>query len=485
MKRSIAGDATKLAIVKMGTTVLTMLTAMLLSRFRTLDEYGTYSQLQLVTNLFTIIFMIGLPNSINYFLAKADTKKEQSGFLSLYYSLTTVLGFAAGIVLVIALPFIIKYFNNESIRDFWFYLLLYPWTKIIMSGLENLLVVYQRMTKLIVFKMLYSGITLAVVAMAWLVGISFELYMALFVITEILFSLWVYGISHRLSGGLHIIFDKTEIVSIFRFCIPLGLASIVGTISIELDKLLIGYLYSTSDLAIYTNASKEMPVTVIATSITAVLMPQLVKVLKRGENEKAVALWDKATILSYIFIAFCVGALIVFAPEVISILYSDKYLPGVGVFRVYSLVLLLRTTYFGMILNSVGKTRFIFITSVMNLLLNVVLNIVCYFIFGFVGPAIATFISIAVIAFLQLFYTSRFVRIGFWKIFNWKKIAKISVVNIIFAAVFWGAKIVLLDKFDINAIILSVGMGIIWFLIYFLFEKGEILGLWEGLNCEE
>lgn len=485
MKRAIASDATKLASIKMGTTVLTMLTAMLLSRFRTLEEYGTYSQLQLVTNLFTVIFMIGLPNSINYFLAKATTSKEQKDFLSLYYSTTTVLGIVAGIVLIVFIPIIIKYFNNESIKDFWFYLLLYPWTKIIMSGIENLLVVYQKMTRLIIFKMLYSSLTLAVVILAWLLGISFELYMIFFVCTEVAFSLWVYLISYKLSGGIHFLVDIPQISSVFKFCIPLGLASIVGTISIELDKMLIGFFYSTGDLAIYNNASKEMPVTVIATSITAVLMPHLVRLLKNGENKQAVGLWDKATVLSYIFVALCVSVLFVFAPEVITILYSEKYLPGVTVFRIYSLVLLLRVTYFGMILNSMGQTKFIFITSVMNLIINAVLNIVCYLLFGFVGPAIATFLSIAAIAFLQLFYTSKKIGICLRKIFHWRKFLCITFLNIILGGCFWCAKEVIIKSFNMNAIVVSICLGVVWCLVYFLIEKEEIIKLWSGLNCGE
>lgn len=485
MKRSIAGDATKLAGVKMGATVLTMLTAMLLSRFRTLEEYGTYSELQLVTNLATIIFMIGLPNSINYFLAKADTKQEQSRFLSLYYSLTTVLGIVAGVVLIAGISIIVSYFNNDSIRDFWFFLLLYPWTKIIMSGLENLLVVYQRMTKLIIFKILYSSVTLAVVTGAWFMGISFKRYMVFFVITEIVFSLWVYEISYKLSGGLRIAFSRLEIISIFKFCLPLGLASIVGTISIELDKLLIGYLYSTSELAIYNNASKEMPVTMIATSITAVLMPRLVKLLKRGKNDKAIELWDNATVLSYIFIAFCASALVVFAPEIITILYSEKYLPGVAVFRVYSLVLILRTTYFGMILNSMGQTRFIFLTSIMNLGLNVILNIACYLIFGFVGPAIATFLSIAIIAFLQIFYTSKKAGVGVKKIFSWKKLLKITIVNLVLGLIFWCVREMVVKEVGLNSILVSICLGAVWCIMYFLIEQKEIVKLWEELNYNE
>ena len=91
MKNSIAGDATKLTAVKVATTLLTMLSTMLLSRFRTLEEYGIYSQLQLVITIVVTIFMIGLPNSINYLLAKADNRKEQKDFLSIYFLNNNVL----------------------------------------------------------------------------------------------------------------------------------------------------------------------------------------------------------------------------------------------------------------------------------------------------------------------------------------------------------------------------------------------------------
>jgi len=70
-----------------------MITAMLLSRFRTLEEYGTYSQLLMVINIATTFFMLGLPNSINFFLARAENNNERQKFLSVYYTLSTVLSF--------------------------------------------------------------------------------------------------------------------------------------------------------------------------------------------------------------------------------------------------------------------------------------------------------------------------------------------------------------------------------------------------------
>lgn len=485
MKNSIAGDATKLTAVKVATTLLTMLSTMLLSRFRTLEEYGIYSQLQLVITIVVTIFMIGLPNSINYFLAKADNRKEQKDFLSIYFSLCTIAGIVSGIILILLIPVIEKYFNNSLIGLFWYFLLLYPWTKIILSGIENILIVFHNIKKLVIFKILYGLLTLGVIAVCWWFKISFYIYMIFFLLTEIFFSIWVYEISFNLVGGLKVSFQKYRIKEILMFSIPVGLASVVGTISIELDKMMIGFFYTTEELAIYTNASKEMPVTIVASSITAVLMPQLVKLLKAEKKKKAIELWKNATSLAYIFIAFLSTVLFVFAQDVIIVLYSEKYLPGISVFRVYTLVLLLRVTYFGIILNAIGKTQFIFVTSIISLILNVILNAVGYFTVGFIGPAIATFLSISITAFIQLLYTSKVTGISFQKIFPWKSLGKITFYNICIGTVMFMTKGILPLEKNIGSIFETIILCGIGGLIYLSLEKKVIRKLWKSLNNDD
>lgn len=483
--KSLAGDATKLTIMKVMTTALTMLSTMLLSRFRTLEEYGTYSQLQLVITVVVTILMAGLPNSINYFVAKASDIKEQRAFMSVYYTLCTISGILSGVLLIILIPLIENYFNNSSISIYWYFLLLYPWTKIILSGIENILVVFSNIKKLIIFKILYSVITLGVIAFCWVRNISFYTYMIFFLATEIIFSIWVYKISADTVHGIQVLFEKSRIKEILSFSLPIGFSSIVGTVSIELDKMMIGYFYNTEELAIYTNASKEMPVTIVATSITAVLMPQLVKLLHKKEKEKAIDLWKNATNLSYICIAFLAMALCVFAPEVITILYSEKYLPGTGVFRVYSLVLLLRVTYFGIILNALGRTKFIFVSSLLSLLLNVILNWIGYLTIGFTGPAVATFVSIAVTAFIQLLYTAKVTEMSVRKIFPWGFIGKITLLNGVTGIIVYFLKnLISLDQF-VGNIIETIIIGLIWGGLYLLIVWKPIKRMWISLNRTE
>jgi len=180
--------------------------------------------------------------------------------------------------------------------------------------------------------------------------------------------------------------------------------------------------------------------------------------------------------------SFFATAFIVFAPQVITVLYSEKYLPGVSVFCVFNLVLLLRTTYFGMILNSMGKTKFIMYSSIASLGLNVALNYLCYQLLGFVGPAIATFFSIALVGLAQLYASAKSVHVFFAEIMPWKPLGLITLVNI-------GAGTVaacILQWFRIGTttkdILIVIGIGLVWMGLYNTLMLKTINGKWKAIN---
>lgn len=482
MSKNIGKNVTQLTITKFINLTIGIVNAMILSRFRTLEEFGTYSQLNMVIALFTTVIMMGLPNSINYFIAKAESNQERTFFLSNYYTISTILSILTGLVLLIGIPYIANYFNNELIYSFAFYLLLIPWINIIGGSIGNLFIVYNKVKLLSVYNIASSLLMIAALIASIIFSLSFMQYMYIIVCLQILITLFVYVIASKLAGGLHFSINKFLVKTIFEFSIPLGLATIVGTISIELDKLMIGYFFDTETMAIYTNAAREMPVTIISSSITAVLMPHLVRLLKQNKNEEAIYLWRESTSLSYTFICFFAAALFIFAPEVISLLYSDKYLPGVSVFRIYNIVLLLRCTYFGIVLNSIGKTKFIFYSSIASLGVNIMLNYFFYLIFGLTGPAIATFVSILLVGILQLIVTSRQVNIQFKKIFMWKDMLFITIINIIMGTAFYLIKKNISLEIMVGEIMESIILGVFWCGLYGLIMLKSIKQRWSNLN---
>ena len=476
----IGSDAVKLTGSKVITMLIALVSSMLLSRFRTLTEYGTYSQLLMAINLVCSIIMLGLPNSINYFLAKAETEQEKGRFLSVYYTLNTILSLVVGLVLVLATPLLEIIFKNSLIKSFWYFLAFFPWTKIIMSSVEHLLIVFHKTNTLMIYRVANSAALLGIIVLVQVLGGTFTNYMVLYLAVEAIFTLWTYWLVTRNTSRFKPCLDKTLIKTIFAFSVPIGIASMIGTINIELDKLVITAFFSTEDLAVYTNASKELPVTVISTSLTAVLLPQMVRLLRVDRKKEAVDLWKSATTISFAIICFIAAACFVFAPEVISILYSAKYLGGVAVFRVYCLVLLFRCTYFGMLLNATGKTKFILYSSIGSLLLNVVLNYVLYYFFGFIGPALATLLSSLIMQIIQLLYSAITCKIRFRAIFPWANVLCILLLNICAGFIFF--MLHRLTTNYVNSILSAILLSVLWMGIEAVILLKPLKKQWKLLN---
>ena len=484
-KSGLGFDAAKLTAAKVITLAIGMVSTMLLSRFRSLEEYGTYSQINLTVSLAVVFLALGLPNSINYFLGRSESAEEQRNFLSSYYTLTTLISIALGVGLFFISPLISRYYDNSQIQALAFAFILLPWSSIAFSGFDNVMVVKQRTTILVIHKILNGLSLLAVIAAAYALSLPFRVFIVLYLTTQAVFAIAIYVIVARVFDGIRFSLDFSLLKEVFAYSIPLGIAGMVGTLSLELDKLMIGRLMNTEALALYTNAGRELPVTFVTASMTAVLMPRIVRLTKKKEYNKAVELWRDATVISYYIICFFSAVFIIFAPQVISLLYSEVYLPGVPVFRVYSLVLLLRTTYFGIILNAIGKTKLILVSSIGSLLLNIPLNYIFFQTMGFVGPAFATLVSILLVNSLQLFFTGRQISVGVRDLIPWREIAYISLINIVLGMIVHLGFTSLRLGTDGKSLLITVGIGCVWSLVYFSVIYRKFRKKWVLLNSHE
>lgn len=465
--------------------LIALISSMLLSRFRTLDEYGTYSQIQIVVGLATSVFMLGLPNSLNYFLVRAKTEKEKDSFLSLYYILGTVLAIIAGTSLITSGNFLCSYYHNNRIKDFLYVLGILPWTQVMTTSVSNMLVATTSTVRLVIYSILRSLTLLLIIIFVRFIHKDFYFYMALYIVVESIYSLWVYYEAYRLMKKVYFKPDFKLLKAILTFSIPMGIASAIGTLDIYLDNLMVGYFFDTKTLAIFANAAKELPFNMIANAFTAVLVPYMVKQLQINRKEKAIKIWALATEFNTYILAFCVAACLVFAPQILTVLYSSKYVEGAPVFRVYALVLLLKITYFGMALNALGKSKYILYSSIASLGTNIMLNYIFIKIFGTVGAAAATFISMLIIALVQLKISAKLLNVSFGHIFPWKQTGKIILINAMWAICATIVIRILKLDVDTRSIIIAIIIGMFCLLVYVIAVKEKMLLLYKRLGSTE
>lgn len=475
-------EITLLSLSKILALIIGIVSAAILSRVRSLEEYGTYSQMLTAVTIVTSILMLGLPNSINFYLSRHDDTKERNHFISVFYTLNTILSLLAGLVLVVIMPLIATYYKNPLIKSFVYFLAVCPWTRIIIATIERLLIQYGQSRYVLVYNLSHNGAILAINAIVAAGGMGFSAYMAMYTVVQVIFAFIVYIIAAKNGGGLHFVIDRSLVREILVFSIPLGLSSVIGTLNIELDKLVIGRLMDPQAVAIYANAGKEMPVTFLSAAINAVMLPKITRLIKNKETEKAVSIWGNSAYVSFAFICIASFGFIAFAPQVLTLFYSSKYLPGVGIFRIYCIELLLRCTYIGMILNATGDTKKILYCSIGTLIINLICNILFFYLIGFIGPAISTVFSAFVMNALQLKMTSIKTGISFRKVMPWKKLLYIIALNAgLFAVFFFAQDFLPLEKY-IGEIGEAIILGVFWCAVYISILGKKMLSLWKNLG---
>ena len=484
-KSTLGGDAITLTVSRVLVSLLGLVTSMLLARFRTLEEYGTYSQIIMVADLLSTALLLGLPNSVNYFLAKAENKEDRQRFMSVYLTLSLLLSMVITACAFAALPIIVSYFDNPMITGFAYVFAAYPWSSLMINSLGNTCVVYGKANRLIFFNLAQSVCSILLLLVAKLFGIPFSTYLVLQMVLLVLLAvaaiLWI----RHMVGSLRLSLNRSLIKEIFIFSIPMGLASVVGTLNVELDKLVIGRFYNTQEYAIFTNAAKQLPVTVLTDSLTAVLLPCIVRLMKENRKDDVVKVWGNAIQIAFCIMCLIAGGLFVFAPDVMTLFYSAKYATpeGIAVFRIYAVMLLLRFTYWGIVLNATGNTKFILYSSIASMLLNLLGNVGMYYAFGFIGPAVSTVAVTFVIALFQIYFTKKQLQTTISEIFPWRSMFICLMQTLVLGCVFWIIRYVLLNGLhSVASVAISVILGIVWAICYILISRKNLHSNWKLLN---
>jgi len=455
-----------LATARLVTQILGMLNTMLLSRASSLQEYGTYSQIFVIINLSVSIVGMGLPDSINYFLARHEENKKH--FVSCYISLITTLSVIVGILSIVIIPVYARYFNNIDLVNYGYMMLLLPWSTLMLSSADTIFVSENRVKWLMLLKIVNSVINVSLALLFCLDLLYFNHYLIFYVSGQLALTLVVILLIYKLYYGLTFKLNYATVCQIMKISVPIGLAGIAGMLKTEMDKLVIGKFYSTDKMAVYSNVSKELPIAILSAVISTMAFPQIAKLVKNRKMNEAIKAWGDLTIVSLAITGFFIAGVFVFAKEAIVFLYSEKYVTGISVFRIYLLVLVFRITYFGIILNSMGETKSILKCTIISLVCNVALNYILYFLIGFEGPAIATWIASAVAACSQLIITSKKSSIKFSKVLPWKDLLFVLGINVVFALFFWMLKVFLCTIWHIGEVSKAFILATVWAMCYFV-----------------
>lgn len=431
-------DAILLMVIKLATTMLGFVITRLLSQYLSVYDYGTYSQILLIVSTVSSLTILGMMDGINYFYSNEQDPQKRESYIATLFALQCIVSAVAGcLVLVLSGP-LCRYFDNPDVGRLLIFAVFLPFFQNLLNMFQVLLVSVGKARMLAYRNLIVSLLRLAVVVLVVAFVRDVAVILSATVLLDMGQILFFFLILRK--SGCHIRpkqVDMGLVRRIFYYCLPMAVFTAVNALNRDLDKYLVAICTDTETLAVYTNASKVLPFDIVMTSFCTVLLPEITRRVGRHENEAAAGLFKLLLEIACISTTVLCCAALSASPQLMELLYSEKYIGGLAVFCVYILVDLFRFTNMTLVLSAAGRTQTIMFLGLGSIAVNAVLNVVLFYTLGVAGPAVATLLCTAVTGILMLKYSARALGTGISRLLDLKYLAIFLAENALAALCFW------------------------------------------------
>ena len=366
-----------------------LLTSMVMVRYLSQHEYGTYREIMLFTVLLPSWIALGLPQSLSYFIPRASSQKEKKQLALQIFLCLTVLGAMASIVIYALQDQVIRAFSNPSLIPLVWICSLYLLFIVPNKCAQATLLSLGRINFASALDVATNVGNFLFVIVPLLLGYGLRTVLLSMLIFYALKFLVVFLILMSLEGGLPKLLDRAILKAQMDYSLPLWLSIFVAGVRSSVDKFLIVFLYRTEDFAVYSRGAFELPlIGIVPFALSNVLAPRYAESYKRGDVANVLALWRQAARkvaqLFFPLFVFC----FIFAEPIITLLFTSQYTGGVEIFRIYLCLLPLRIVSYKTILIAAGETKPILTATTISFVASVVLGIALERALGFSGPAL-------------------------------------------------------------------------------------------------
>jgi len=419
------------SIRKVSTLVISIFFARTLSKY----DYGSYKQAFLLYQLLAPFFIWGIPYSINYFFPKIIELKKKKRFILQTGTLVLMLGILFCLFLIFTKGYFVVKFNNPKLNDLLKIISVYAAIEIASSFYTPFLVCVNK--NILLAKIDLSSNLIKIPLLALMAIYKYSLVKILLVLCLISLVKYAYILLFTFNFFKVKLLDFKEIINNLemakeqlKFSFPIGLSSMVGTINNGIDKIVVSMFYSANVYATYANGAIQIPfLPIMIGSVSQIITPLLSKYYSENNIVNFFSIWHKSIenlciILYPLFFYF-----FVFSEDLITLMFSNIYLASSTIFRIYCLLILVRITSYSTILISTGNTKYVFYNTVFQCFLNIILNLIFIRLFGYIGPPLATVITVFIAVAIMLLIISKKLKCNLKKLLPWRKIIKIFVIS--------------------------------------------------------
>lgn len=460
---SIKSKVLSLSLAQVLLVLSNLVAGMVFTRVLSTKDYGTYLQTFLAYEFAVPLLTLGLPSALYYFLSG---KKEQEKRIVLE---NLILLFGAGAIFSLFLlcggiDLLAKRFNNNEIKSTLKWMILYPLYTFPILLAPSVWITKGKTNLNAVFNVITGGVTTILLICSVLIFKNYESPIIVRILAPLIYlPIYLYLIFKNVSGDW-ISPKLSSMWEILKFSVPLGLATVFGTLARQLASLIVSLRTSPEAYATYAVGAREIPlIGVITGSIAVVIMADMAAKIKEDNLEDALKLFKKAALVSASFLFPIMCFLMVNAEGFIRILYSEKYINSVVPFRIYLFIIPIRIAYYGSAFIALGKTKQVLIRSVLDLIFTGVLCYLFVLLWGEQGAALGLIITLFFWSVpYNLVTLSKYFKSDFKNMLPFRQLFKILIISSICAVICMSVLF-----FDINTITQFILSGCIFILLYF------------------
>lgn len=427
----------KAAVLGSG-SILVKLTSLVslavLSRVFTRTEYAAYRQTLVAYFSIAPALMLGLPQALYYFIPRQ--RQNSRRLVTSNLLLLTLTGASFTIAMWCGgNEFLAKRWNNPDLARLLLIFSPYALLALPAVSIGACLAACEKIKQLAVFNVVSRIVAFAAIislVMLWpkpVAAVTGQIVGAVIILVPALF------LMYRATSGPQWLATPDQMWQQLKYSIPLGLSSMLATLSQNLDKVIVSSMRPPEEFALYINGAVEIPViATITSSVMAVLLPEFARMFKEGQPGQIVYRWKRAMVKCSLIIFPLMAFLMTMAREAMVVLFSRDYEASSIPFRIYLLMLPLRITTFGPIVMASGKSHLILICTAIVLLSNLVLSIVLTYFIGYIGAATATVVVSYLVGLpFYLIVISRLCRCPVSRLLPHRQIGQVAMVSIVAA----------------------------------------------------
>ena len=369
--------------------VLAMLLFVILARYLSVDDFGKYQQLLLVVGIFGVIFSMGIPVAISYFHGQANSFSKKVSVYKRFFISQLLLVLLGVILFYFSSGILAKEFKNEYFNTFVVLLSILIVTNTSLELFKNLSTVTNNLKNYLIIT---STIQLISIFVNILIVINTqEIFWVLFTTAFFNTLVFIYLIKQNLKYFLvknsKKIISKTE----SKYILAMGSVALVSVFNGYMDQIMVSMMLSIKEYSNLKIGAFQIPfIGIVTGSLLTVMIPIISNHYRKKEYDAIVDIWklsiEKASILLVPIVIFC----LVFANEIITSFFGDKFIGAVIIFQVYMFQWLRAVVIFGGVMGAIGLEKELFRNTVLITILNIVLNYILILEFGVIGAAIAT-----------------------------------------------------------------------------------------------